>query len=532
MHPLSFSFPIAKFEKLEDGRMLIQGTATDETLDSQGDILDYEGSKKAFGDWRGNVREAHDPKKMVGKALEVAFDDTAKTIGVSAFISSGALDTQAKVSEGVLTCFSVGGGAPTKVKPEKVNGRTIRRVLEWPMSELSVVDAGANPNAVFQLVKADGTATEVLAEEVVAEVVAATNRFADKLLKAVDELKQETGAAPAQEEPKTEEPVVEVKKADDEPDPEDKKEPAEGEDEEKKACDKCNKEHEAECDKQDIAAADTARAKQGVEEAKAKHKVAQAKEDLAAAKGKLEEVKGGGEEKPAEKADAADEIKKAPQDLDLNDAVAILTRIRSLHMVEASEDEMEAAQLALLDAACDNICQFIALEATEPQEMPGDMKPLAMSAKTSDSVFVKAILGAIKTREAAPADLFTANHGDQLAEGIGKGLMAALAPLSKALGDLKTELGEVKAAREKVDVEKALAESPLLKTMGETIEKIAKQPAVAAPLKTVPRDEATPRRVSDNGVAVLEKALASTTHPETMVHLRQQIAVAKAMPRE
>jgi hypothetical protein len=31
---------------------------------------------------------------------------------------------------------------------------------------------------------------------------------------------------------------------------------------------------------------------------------------------------------------------------------------------------------------------------------------------------------------------------------------------------------------------------------------------------------------------VLEKALASTTHPETMVHLRQQIAVAKAMPRE
>jgi hypothetical protein len=523
MNPLSLRFPIAKFKKLDDGRMLIEGTATDETLDSQGDILDYEGSKKAFGDWRGNVREAHDVHKMVGKSLEIGFDDAAKSIGVKAFISSGSLDTQAKVAEGVLTCFSVGGGQPTKVRTEKVNGRTVRRVLEWPMTELSVVDAGANPNATFQLVKADGVATEILATDDLPEAI---NRFADALIGAIGKAKEK----------KADEP-----KNDAEPDPEDKKEPAEGEDEGK--CDKCDKVHKEgvdACDKMDLAAADTARAKKGVDEAKVKHKIAQTKEELAGHKAKLEEVKGGGvpkadekpDEKPAEKSAEAEGIKKSPQDLDLSDAFAILTRIRALRAVEGSEDAAELAELALLDAARDNICQFIALEAAEPVEVEaGGMAPLAASAKTSDAIFIKAILQAIKKQKNGDEAPFTSNHGEQLAEGIGKGLTATLSPLSKALGDLKTDIGEIKAARGKVDIEKALVDSPLLKAMGETIDRIARQPAVPAPLRTVPRDEATPRRASDNDVAVLEKALASTTHPETMVHLRQQIALAKAMPQ-
>jgi hypothetical protein len=157
---MRFSFPITKTEKTEDGRLLIEGVATSEALDVQGDILDYEGSKKAFEKWRGNLREAHDPKKPVGKALEVIPDDTSKTIAVRAFISAGAQDTQAKVIDGTLAMFSVGGGVPTKTKLEKVGGKPIRRVLEWPMTELSLVDVGANPDAAVSVAKAIGEREE------------------------------------------------------------------------------------------------------------------------------------------------------------------------------------------------------------------------------------------------------------------------------------------------------------------------------------------------------------------------------------
>jgi hypothetical protein len=189
---MRLSFPITKFEKQADGSLLVAGLATDETLDSQGDILDYEGSKAAFGKWRGNVREAHDPKKPVGKRLGVTFDDARKAIEVEAFISAGAPDTIKKIEDGVLASFSVGGSTPTKARTEKVGDRMARRVLEWEMTELSVVDVGANPNANITLVKADGTATEALASDVPAPLLEATNRFAAALL---GELKK--GKAPS-----------------------------------------------------------------------------------------------------------------------------------------------------------------------------------------------------------------------------------------------------------------------------------------------------------------------------------------------
>lgn len=559
MDSVSLRFAIAKFQKLDDGRMLIEGTATDETLDSQGDILDYEGSKKAFGDWRGNVREAHDVHKMVGKSLEISFDDVAKAIGVKAFISSGASDTQAKVQEGVLSCFSVGGGLPTKVKTEKVNGRTVRRVLEWPMSELSVVDAGANPNATFQLVKADGVATEILAEDA---IVDAANRFAAALMKAIPAPVEKAKKADNEKKPDEKKPDEKKQPAEKKPDgkkPEGdgEKKPAEGDgkDGEPEKCEKCDTVHKdgvAECDKLELAAADTARAKKGVEEAKAAHKVAQAKETLAGAKAKHEAIKAGGEKPKEPEADAAEKaaqveltkaeaelveaakgtpVRKSPQEMDLGDAVQILSSVRQLRAVEASEgDPADAAQVALLDAACDNVLQFIALEAKEPGDDAGDMAPLAASAKTSQAVFLKAVFEEIKKSKTGEAP-FTPDNGDQLAEGIGQGLEKTRESISKAISELKVDFDEFKAGREKVDVEKALGESPLLKKMADDLATIAKQPAVPAPLRTVPRDQPS-RRNPNNEVAVLEKALASTTHPETMVHLRQQIAIAKAMPRE
>lgn len=190
---MRFAFPITKFEKQADGSLKVVGLATDETLDSQGDILDYAGSKAAFGAWRGNVREAHDPKKPVGKALKVNFDDEKKAIEVEAFISSGAPETIQKIQDGVLQSFSVGGSNPTKAKAEKVGDKIARRVLEWEMTELSVVDVGANPNANIQLVKADGVATDELASD--AELAVAANRFAAALLNEITKGKKKVRPA-------------------------------------------------------------------------------------------------------------------------------------------------------------------------------------------------------------------------------------------------------------------------------------------------------------------------------------------------
>lgn len=613
MDQVRLSFPITKFTKLEDGSLEVEGVATDESIDSQGDILTYEGSKAAFNGWRGNVREQHDVHKAVGKALEVAFDDKARAITVKARITSGAPDTITKIEDGVLTCYSVGGGKPTKVSKKNVGGKIVRVVEEWPMNELSVVDAGANPNATFQLVKADGIATELLATDLPAAVADASNRFAAAILKAVKDEKAGKAA-----------------KEGDEPDAD---EPDEGDDtaDEPKKCDKCDAVHPdgvEECDKAQLASANTARAKKGVEEAKAKHKVAQAKEQLAGAQAKLEEAKGGGTDKDMEaaakaaapevekvgeaaaadpaiapalpdldpdpkctccdggkctgtdkccktckcadtvpagvisladqppadgiakktftaeerkklaesgaamkdgsypiqngkdledaikafgraknkdavkahiktrakalgledkipdtwKVAGADGIQKSPQDLDLQDAVSILTRIRSLRAIEAAETDVEVAQLALLDAADDNIRQFVALEAKEPpanDAADGDVAPVAYAAKTSSAVLLKSIFEAFTKKPAAdvPTDLFKINHGHQLAEGIGQGLKKSLEPLSKAVSELKAELGELKAAGANEKLEKAV------EGIRVTVDKIEKQPAVLMPLR-------------------------------------------------
>ena len=192
---MRFAFPITKFRKLDDGRLEIEGLASDETIDSQGDIVDFDGLKRAAVHWRGNIREAHDPQKPVGRALEISFNDQERKMFVRSFVSAGAPETQAKVLDGTLRAYSVGGSNPTRVTYEKIGDLRVRRVHDWNMSELSLVDAPANPNANFELIKADGTATAALADDVLeAAAQKVANRFADAVLDALE--KGKGGQAP------------------------------------------------------------------------------------------------------------------------------------------------------------------------------------------------------------------------------------------------------------------------------------------------------------------------------------------------
>lgn len=156
---LSLQFPILKSEKTDDGRLMIEGIATSESVDSDNEIIDFDTMKAVISAWQGNIREQHDPKKAVGRALEVSACDDTKSIHVKAFISKGAPDTQEKILDGTLSGFSI-GGAVDKRQTETIKtagvDRKVTRVFVKRMTELSVVDKGANPDTAFALVKAEG----------------------------------------------------------------------------------------------------------------------------------------------------------------------------------------------------------------------------------------------------------------------------------------------------------------------------------------------------------------------------------------
>lgn len=163
--------PFSKVERMADGRLMIEGIATSEAVDHDNEIIDYESAKAAFALWSGNIREQHDPKKAVGKALSVIADDVTKKITVRAFISNGAKDTQEKCLDGTLSCYSIGGSVSKreaeKLKKGDGTEQDVHRVYVKGLSETSVVDKGSNPDTSFALVKSVGDHLEGVGLETV-----------------------------------------------------------------------------------------------------------------------------------------------------------------------------------------------------------------------------------------------------------------------------------------------------------------------------------------------------------------------------
>ena len=160
-HDVSYYAPIIRVnqEKRE-----VVGVATAEVKDAYKTIIGYEASKDAFSRWIGNIREMHDPKKAVGKALEITPDDEHRRIIVRARISKGAEDTWQKVLDGTLTGFSIGG--KNGVWSERIiDGEKLPYLSRYDQAELSLVDNPACPASTIEVVRADGLAADVLAPE-------------------------------------------------------------------------------------------------------------------------------------------------------------------------------------------------------------------------------------------------------------------------------------------------------------------------------------------------------------------------------
>lgn len=131
------------FEKKDKDKRLVYGYASTEALDSQGEVVKKEAIEEALPDYMkfGNIREMHQ-HSAVGKAVSATVDEKGL------FLGSKIVDDNAwkKVKEGVYAGYSIGGKIVEKIQNE---------IHKLKLTEISLVDRPANPEAVFTLVKRD-----------------------------------------------------------------------------------------------------------------------------------------------------------------------------------------------------------------------------------------------------------------------------------------------------------------------------------------------------------------------------------------
>lgn len=146
--------PLVKAEKQDDGTLIITGKAADSSLDRDHQIADPGWLDKALGQWYGepdggNVREQHDGKRAVGRAIEY------RKATDGHYISAHIVDpvTVTKIENKVLRGFSWSArNARVQVDKAAAGGR----IVDGQIYEVSVVDRPANPGCLFTIAKADG----------------------------------------------------------------------------------------------------------------------------------------------------------------------------------------------------------------------------------------------------------------------------------------------------------------------------------------------------------------------------------------
>lgn len=146
--------PIIKADRQADGTLVITGKAADSTVDRDHQIADPAWLDKALGQWYGepdggNIREQHDGKRAVGRAIEYR-----KSTDGGHYISAHIVDpvTVTKIENSVLRGFSWSArNARVQVDKTAAGGR----IMDGQIYEVSVVDRPANPQCLFTIAKAD-----------------------------------------------------------------------------------------------------------------------------------------------------------------------------------------------------------------------------------------------------------------------------------------------------------------------------------------------------------------------------------------
>lgn len=161
MNELAFA-KFCTFEKIDHVNRVVTGVFTSEALDSQDEIVAYDGIVKAVEEYKKwmNIREMHQAS-AVGIGLEIRTDSVAR----KAMIDVRIVDDNAwkKVAAGVYKGFSIGGKILKEGRRfiDQLN-KTVRVIEEILLLEISVVDRPANPDATFSVFKRNqGSGMEV-----------------------------------------------------------------------------------------------------------------------------------------------------------------------------------------------------------------------------------------------------------------------------------------------------------------------------------------------------------------------------------
>ena len=141
---MRFYAPIAK---IDAEQRMVWGYASTEARDDPGEVITRDALADALAGYLefANIREMHQ-MSAVGVAEEAGVDDKGLYVGAR-IVDPHAWD---KVTSGVYKGFSVGG----KVRERDAHDRNIITALS--LTEISLVDRPANPEAVFDCWKADG----------------------------------------------------------------------------------------------------------------------------------------------------------------------------------------------------------------------------------------------------------------------------------------------------------------------------------------------------------------------------------------
>ena len=139
-----------KYFEGPEGQIIVKGVGTSESIDNDGDILEYTSTKKAIQTWVekcngvGNLRGQHNPKWLVGIIPDIQFDDVNKLVKLETEI----LDPLAKeyTLKGAFNGFSIGVGEYTT----KMLGNGARMVYPSRVFEFSLVDQPCNHDSVLE----------------------------------------------------------------------------------------------------------------------------------------------------------------------------------------------------------------------------------------------------------------------------------------------------------------------------------------------------------------------------------------------
>jgi hypothetical protein len=144
--PVYASIPLIK-QAPQRGVTYVFGLASDGRVDRDRQIVDEGFIKSAIRAWHGAdggpVRMAHDPRRPVGKSVEID----------GLHVKSAIYDRDARrlLKHGVLRAYSVGISGPTIVPDPVAKGG---RIVAGELVELSVVDSPANVGCGVTLCKA------------------------------------------------------------------------------------------------------------------------------------------------------------------------------------------------------------------------------------------------------------------------------------------------------------------------------------------------------------------------------------------